>query len=86
LLLATGCRSISPITAGFFFCFLFGDCEKDTMLARNCCEREDGNTQVKALSHLQQLRSTPIPFLNGLKSNVIFLMLIDHTLANGQNT
>jgi hypothetical protein len=41
-----------PITAAFFFCFLFGDCEKDTMLARNCCERGDGNTQVKALSHL----------------------------------
>jgi hypothetical protein len=52
-LLATGCRSISPITAGFFFCsLLLGDCEKDTMLARNCCERGDRNTQVKALSHL----------------------------------
>jgi hypothetical protein len=61
------------------------------MLARNCCERGDRNTQVKALSHLLiiallRLRSTPIPLLNGLESNVILLMLIDHRLANGQKT
>jgi hypothetical protein len=38
------------------------------------------------ISLLLRLRSTPIPFLNGLESNVILLMLINHTLANGQNT
>jgi hypothetical protein len=74
--------------AGFFFCLSLGDCEKDTMPARNCCEPDDGNTQAKALSHLVTVAVSIAPrlCLNGLESNVILLMLLDHPPTNGQNT